>query len=151
MIGTTGLVDSVRTIFIRRSEANTYSDQTNNIFTVLNVFVDVDGERSAHHGIDKESWEFLLILVFILCILRLWWCSLYASRTTWCHGSCPRKNYLSAVVVGVLLVLPTPKVHTLNFRRSFKCRGPPSHLDPTFASIRLRQSTPCQILISHQR
>jgi hypothetical protein len=94
------------------AKSNTHCDQTHNIFTIVNVFVDIDGERGAHHGIDKESRIVLRVLGVILDVLGLGWCSLHASGTTWCHGSCPPKNYLSAVVVGVLL--PT-EIHTLAF------------------------------------
>lgn len=53
------------------AKCDTHSDQPHNIFTVIDVFVNVDGERCTHHGIDKESGIILLVLVVILYVLRL--------------------------------------------------------------------------------
>jgi len=82
-------------------QRDTYGDQVDKMFPILNVFADVNGKGRTHHRIDEQSEIFLLFM--LLGSLRWWWWwwwrRLYASRTTtWCHG------------FGVLLVLPTPVV-----------------------------------------
>ena len=71
-------------------QRDTYGDQVDEMFPILNVFADVNGEGRTHHRIDEQSEIFLLFMV--LGSLRWWWWwwrRLYASRTTtWCHGSC---------------------------------------------------------------
>jgi len=69
-------------------ERDTYGDQVDKMFPILNVFADVNGEGRTHHRIDEQS-EIFLLFMLQGSWWWWWWRRLYASRTTtWCHGSC---------------------------------------------------------------
>ena len=65
-------------------ECSTYGDEVYEAISVVDIFLDVDCKRGAHHGLEKEAG--------MLGIAGGWGCILAVSasgRAGWCHGSWP--------------------------------------------------------------
>ena len=82
---------------MRRDVVDTYRNEVNQGGLVFYVLFDVDSQGSSEHGIDEELPVDIGIveglvwseLDFIVCTVTA-----ARGRTSWCHGSCQRHDYL---------------------------------------------------------
>lgn len=82
---------------MRRDVADTYRNEINQGGLVFYVLFDVYSQGCSEHGIDEELLVGIGIvegLVWRELDFIVWTVTAARGRTTWCHGSCQRHNYL---------------------------------------------------------